>query len=127
MLILPGRYRLTDFGVVVDDINIKLQLTTVYGKLAGDPSKPLILGIHGWSQRNGWFTWEPLMQPLAKAGFCVVCVDMPGWGNSPGFDALPLSGNRAVSVVIDILDGLQKDKAVLMGKSWGGAVAIKSA
>lgn len=111
----------------MDDVFIKLELTTVYGKLAGDPAAPLILGLHGWSQRNGWHTWEPLMAPLAEAGYCVVSVDMPGWGESPPLDNLPLGGERAVSVVIGILDGLQKRWAVLMGKSWGGGVAVKTA
>ena len=67
------------------------------------------------------------MEPLADAGFCVVSVDMPGWGSSPALDAVPLAGSRAASVVIDVLDGLQKETAVLMGKSWGGGVAIKTA
>ena len=111
----------------MDDVFIKLQLTTVYGKLEGDPSAPLVLGLHGWSQRNGWHTWKPLMEPLAEAGYCVVSVDMPGWGESPPMDSLPLSGGRAVSVVMSILDGLQKEQAVLMGKSWGGGVAVKAA
>jgi pimeloyl-ACP methyl ester carboxylesterase len=111
----------------MDDVYIKLTLTTVYGKLAGDPAAPLVLGLHGWSRRNGWATWEPLMAPLAEAGYCVVSVDMPGWGASAPIDSLPLSGTRAVSVVIDIMNGLQKTTAVLMGKSWGGGVAINTA
>jgi pimeloyl-ACP methyl ester carboxylesterase len=111
----------------MDNVFIKLELTTVHGKLLGDPAAPLVLGIHGWSQRNGWHTWEPLMKPLAEAGYCVVSVDMPGWGDSPALDSLPLGGSRAVQVVIDILDGLQKSTAVLMGKSWGGGVAVQTA
>jgi pimeloyl-ACP methyl ester carboxylesterase len=111
----------------MDNVFIKLELTTVHGKLLGDPSAPLVLGIHGWSQKNGWQTWEPFMEPLAAAGYCVVSVDMPGWGDSPALDKLPLGGERAVEVVIDILNGLQKNTAVLMGKSWGGGVAIKTA
>jgi pimeloyl-ACP methyl ester carboxylesterase len=125
----PARsFGLAGFGIVsVDDVFIKLELTTIYGKLAGDPSQPLILGLHGWSQRNGWHTWESLMEPLADAGFCVVSIDMPGWGNSPALEMAPLAGSRAVSVVVAVLDGLQKETAVLMGKSWGGGVAIKTA
>jgi pimeloyl-ACP methyl ester carboxylesterase len=111
----------------MDNVFIKLALTTVHGKLLGDPSAPLVLGIHGWSQRNGWHTWEPLMEPLAAAGYCVVSVDMPGWGDSPALDGLPLGGSRAMQVVIDILDGLQKNTATLLGKSWGGGVAVKTA
>ena len=111
----------------MDDVFIKLDLTTVYGKMAGNPANPLLLGIHGWSQRNGWQTWEPLMAPLADAGYCVVSVDMPGWGGSAALDNLPLGGSRVVQVVIDIVNGLQKDTAVLMGKSWGGGVAVQTA
>lgn len=111
----------------MDDVFIKLELTTVHVKLAGDPANPLVLGIHGWSQRNGWHTWEPLMAPLAGAGYCVVSVDMPGWGDSPALDNIPLGGARAVQVVIDVMNGLQKSTAALMGKSWGGGVAIKTA
>ena len=112
---------------MLENVFIKLQTVTVFGKLAGDPSAPLILGLHGWSQRNGWHTWQPLMEPLAAGGFCVVAVDMPGWGESPVLAASPLGGERAVQVVIDIMDGLQKETAVLMGKSWGGGVALSTA
>jgi hypothetical protein len=27
---------------------------------------PLVLGLHGWSQRNGWHTWEPLIAPWQR-------------------------------------------------------------
>jgi pimeloyl-ACP methyl ester carboxylesterase len=111
----------------MDDIYIELSQTTIYGKTAGDPDRPLILGIHGWSQRNGWHTWEPVMADLATADFYVVSIDMPGWGKSPPVINSPLGGQQAVTVVIDIIDGLHKDSAVLMGKSWGGGVAIKTA
>lgn len=112
---------------MLSDIFIKTDHTTIYGKLAGDPSAPLVLGVHGWSQRNGWRTWQPLLAPLADAGFCAVSVDMPGWGDSPAIDHLPLMGERAVDVVIDVMNGLQKETAVLMGKSWGGGVVINAA
>ncbi len=111
----------------MDDVFIKMQTTTVYGKLLGEPTAPLVLGIHGWSQREGWRTWEPLMAPLAAAGYCVVCIDMPGWGDSPAMDALPLGGERAAQVVVDVMNGLMKTSAVLMGKSWGGGVALETA
>ncbi|MCA9925066.1 MAG: alpha/beta hydrolase, partial [Anaerolineales bacterium] len=61
------------------------------------------------------------------ADFCAVSVDMPGWGQSPAVDNLPLMGERAVAVVLQIMNGLQKETAVLMGKSWGGGVAITTA
>jgi pimeloyl-ACP methyl ester carboxylesterase len=114
-------------SIIMDELFIKLPETTVYGRRAGDLGAPLLLGLHGWSRRNGWHTWEPLMQPLAAAGYCVVSVDMPGWGASPPLDERPLSGARAAALVFAIMDGLAKETAVLMGKSWGGGVAITAA
>lgn len=111
----------------LDDLHIKLDHTTIYGKLAGNPSDKLVLGIHGWSQKNGWQTWQPMLAPLAEAGFCAVSIDMPGWGDSPAIDHLPLMGERAVDVVIDVMDKLMAETAVLMGKSWGGGVVINTA
>lgn len=109
------------------DIFIEITGTTVYGKTAGDPDKPLILALHGWSQRNGWQTWEPLIDPLAEAGYYVVSIDIPGWGKSPAIDPAPLTGPNAEKVVLELIEGLKRDSAVLMGKSWGGGIAVKLA
>lgn len=111
----------------LDDLFIQLDHTTIYGKLAGDPAAKLALCIHGWSQRNGWQTWEPMLEPLATAGYCAVSIDMPGWGDSPAIDHLPLMGERAVDVILDVMNKLQQETAVLLGKSWGGGVVINTA
>jgi pimeloyl-ACP methyl ester carboxylesterase len=112
--------------VSLNDIWIETPHGKVYGKSAGERGRPLVLGIHGYSQRNGWHTWEPLMQPLADAGFWVVSVDMPGWGKSA-----PGNGDP-VPTIVAILDGLGMDAAsnqpvALMGKSWGGGIALEVA
>lgn len=111
----------------MEDIYINLSQTIVFGKAAGNPHDFLVLGLHGWSQRNGWQTWEPLINPLAAAGFYVVSVDMPGWGNSPPIGDSPLMNQKATAVVIEIFDKLSKKKAALMGKSWGGGIAVNCA
>lgn len=113
------------FGGKMEDIFIHTPYGDVFGKTAG--SGPLVLGLHGWSQRNGWHTWEPLMEPLAAAGFRVVSVDMPGWGQSTLAPGLA-QGEKAVETVLSLLDELEGDTAVsLLGKSWGGAIAIETA
>jgi pimeloyl-ACP methyl ester carboxylesterase len=106
---------------------IETPLGRVFSKVAGDPADPLVLGIHGWSQRNGWHTWQPLMEPVAAGGFRVVSVDMPGWGQSPKWGKAPMIGETAVRAVVAILDGLGAPVAALMGKSWGGGVALDTA
>ncbi len=106
-------------------------IETEYGKVFGmvdgpENGRATILAIHGYSQRNGWHTWEPMMAPLAEAGFRVVSVDMPGWGQSVPTQG-QVGGASAVATVLQILDGLDAEQAVLMGKSWGGNVAVETA
>lgn len=99
----------------------------VHGKVAGNQDAPLVLGLHGWSQRNGWHTWEPLLLPLAAAGYYAVSVDMPGWGQSVPQQQEPMTRETAVRVVLAVLDGLGYRQAALMGKSWGGGIALSLA
>lgn len=112
---------------MLDEVWFATDKGSIFGMAAGSPDAPLLLGIHGWSQRNGWHTWKPLMEPLAEAGYRVVSVDMPGWGQSPAWDNEPLTEEDAVSAVLAIIDRVGVSQATLMGKSWGGGVAIKSA
>ena len=68
------------------------------------------------------------MAPLAEAGYQVVCVDMPGWGQSTTMVSGSLVGETAVLATLSILDGLKIDRtAAIMGKSWGGGVALELA
>ncbi|HSG17962.1 MAG TPA: alpha/beta fold hydrolase [Anaerolineae bacterium] len=109
------------------EVLIETDRGTIFGMSAGEPGAPLVLGIHGWSQRNGWHTWQPLMGPLATAGFHVVCLDMPGWGQSEAWSGGLLSAHDGVSAVVQAIDGLADASANLMGKSWGGGIALKVA
>ncbi len=108
-------------------IFLDTEFAEVHAKSVGNQTDPLVLGIHGFSQRNGWQTWEPLMQPLADAGFWVVSVDMPGWGQSILRKRERLLNGNAVTAVSQIFDALEVETAVLMGKSWGGGVALNLA
>jgi pimeloyl-ACP methyl ester carboxylesterase len=99
----------------------------VFGMSAGNPDSQLILGIHGMSQRNGWHTWEPLLHPLAKAGYFALSVDMPGWGRSQLKNAPNLNTSGAITTAGDIIKSLGKQPAMVMGKSWGGGIAFQLA
>lgn len=109
------------------EININTEHGKVYGQAAGDPISPLVLGVHGWSQRNGWNTWAPLLQPLELAGFYAVSVDMPGWGKSLAWRKEPIDAEEGVRVLAAIIAGLDKKQASIMGKSWGGGIALELA
>jgi pimeloyl-ACP methyl ester carboxylesterase len=64
---------------------------------------------------------------LAGAGFHVLAVDGPGFGRSP---LLPADGYRLDSLVAGlygVLDEHDADRPVLVGHSWGGAIAVRYA
>lgn len=107
----------------------ELWIETEHGRVRGMTagSGPLVLGLHGWSQRNGWHTWQSFIDPVGNAGFRVVSVDMPGWGASPLLQTGQITGERAVEVVLALIDALGAGTATLLGKSWGGGVALQVA
>jgi pimeloyl-ACP methyl ester carboxylesterase len=113
------------FVFIMEELFIKTEFGTVFGKSAGRQGDPLLLGIHGYSQRNGWQTWEPLMPPPAEAGYWVVSLDMPGWGQS--VSQRPLQNGDFLHCVLQVLDELGAETAVLLGKSWGGGIALEAA
>ena len=119
------------FAFCVTSIMVELFISTdkgrVYGMSMGEIGAPLVLGIHGWSQRNGWHTWQPVMEPLSAAGFRVVCIDMPGWGRSDSWGSGPLGSQEGIEALLAVLDGLASESAFLMGKSWGGGIALGTA
>lgn len=112
---------------MLNDLIISTEQSNVFAKAAGDPETPLVLGVHGWSKRNGWQTWEPLLAPMGQAGFYAVSVDMPGWGRSEPWAGGPLTMDNGVEALTAIIKSLKKNRAVIMGKSWGGGIAIETA
>lgn len=67
--------------------------------------------------------WREHLNPLAEAGRRVVAVDLPGFG-----DTVLLPGVQAPWLdVLETMDALAIDRAVLVGCSFGGAVALVTA
>ncbi|MFN2190170.1 MAG: alpha/beta fold hydrolase [Candidatus Promineifilaceae bacterium] len=109
------------------EITINTARTPIAGLVSGSLGDELVLGIHGWSQRNGRHTWAPLLDFLGEAGFYAVSVDMPGWGESPAWSSSPISTELALEALNAIITSLGYKRASLMGKSWGGAIALELA
>ena len=66
--------------------------------------------------------WEPQIEPLSRA-FRVIVPDQPGHGQSP-MVAERLSIADIGRAVLELLDGLEVDRAHFVGSSMGGAVAL---
>ena len=67
--------------------------------------------------------WSEHLEPLADAGYRVVALDLPGFGEAP-----PAPGAQAPwTDLLDAMDQLSIERAALIGNSFGGAVALRVA
>jgi 3-oxoadipate enol-lactonase len=67
--------------------------------------------------------WSEHLEPLAEAGYRVIALDLPGFG-----EATPQPGEQAPwNDVLETMRELELDRAALVGNSFGGAVALRAA
>src|SRR5271165_2247111 len=84
-------------------------------------SGPLIVMIHGFP--DFWYTWRDQMAALSSDYQCVA-IDQRGYNLSDkpkgveNYDMRLLVGDVAA-----VIKSLGKDKAIIVGHDWGGAVA----
>ncbi len=82
---------------------------------------PLLVMLHGFP--DYWYTWRKQMPVLAER-FQVVAIDLRGYNKSDkpeGVDnyAMP----KLVGDVKAVIDHFGKERAVIVGHDWGGAIA----
>jgi len=87
----------------------------------GRPDGAVVILLHGMKFQAE--TWRELgtLEVLAGMGLRVLAVDMPGFGRSPACPAQP------VEVLARLYDRLGLDRAVLIGPSMGGRIALEFA
>jgi pimeloyl-ACP methyl ester carboxylesterase len=87
-------------------------------------SGPALVLIHG--NNSSAYTWKDVFDTLAGE-FRVVALDMKGFG----FTAKPAGGDYRVeaqaALVVGLMDELKIERAVLVGSSLGGGVALAAA
>ncbi|MBO8087651.1 MAG: alpha/beta hydrolase [Marichromatium sp.] len=99
-----------------------------YRRLGDGPR--LLLLLHGsfLSLRS----WRAVMAPLAEAGYTVVAFDRPAFGASskplPGADGQPgYSAHDQSALIAALIPALGFERAVLVGNSTGGTLALMTA
>lgn len=81
---------------------------------------PIVLIHSGVTDRR---MWGDHLEPLAAAGYRVVAIDLPGFG-----DAEETPGEQAPwRDVLGAMDDIGLERAALVGNSMGGAVALRVA
>jgi pimeloyl-ACP methyl ester carboxylesterase len=82
---------------------------------------PAVVLLHaGIADRS---MWAEHLGPLAEAGYRVVALDLPGFGDAP----VPPGEQAAWGDVLQTLDELSIERTTLVGNSFGAAVALRAA
>ncbi|MEO6391929.1 MAG: alpha/beta hydrolase [Pyrinomonadaceae bacterium] len=88
---------------------------------AGQEDAPAVVLIHGFCATG--FIWADVIEPLADAGLRVIVPDLIGFGFSqkPRWAAYTI--DMQARMIVNLLDNLGISRAILVGSSYGGAVA----
>ena len=97
----------------------------VHYQEAGAKDSPPLLLIHGFTASN--FVWNDVLLPIAAAGFRVIAPDLVGFG----FSGKPKQGEYTIDaqgrMIVGLMNHLGIERAILVGSSYGGAVAATCA
>lgn len=86
-------------------------------------TQPPVLLLHGGGTDSALLSWGEVGPALAAAGHRVVAPDHPGFGHSPRLEA-PLTQERLVQYVGDLVDALDLQAYVVGGLSLGAGLAL---
>jgi pimeloyl-ACP methyl ester carboxylesterase len=90
---------------------------------AGPPDGPLVLFLHGFPELAR--SWRHQLPALGAAGYRAVAPDMRGYGDTELRG--PYDVGTLVRDVTGLIAALGRERAVLVGHDWGGAVAWATA
>jgi len=103
----PGDYR------TIEGVRLRLRDT-------GPRDAPAVILLHGFGASLD--TWEPWAQALSPR-LRVIRFDLPGFGLTGPDPTGDYTDARAISILIELMDQLQIDRANLIGNSLGGRIA----
>jgi len=87
----------------------------------GDPSKPLMLFIHGFPEC--WFSWRHQLRHFSDR-YRVVAMDMRGYGESDKpYYVADYTLDKIIGDVKGLIQELGYSECVLVAHDWGGAIA----
>ncbi|MEP6746134.1 MAG: alpha/beta hydrolase [Bacteroidota bacterium] len=112
-------YLLQKFAFTIEGIDSYMAYMDVQPATAN--GKTIIL-FHG-KNFSGYY-WKNLLPLLSQKGYRIIVPDLPGWGRS-GKPDLHYSFHMLSAINKKLLDSLHVNKAIVLGHSMGGMLAIR--
>jgi len=110
-----------------DSLFIEIKEVEIHYKQRGD-QEPVLILLHGFLANLD--SWQPVMEPLATIGR-VIAYDRPAFGLTERplvwNGANPYAATTQVDMLIELMDQLGVEQAILVGHSAGGALAALAA
>lgn len=101
---------------------LKTDRHTSFCLAAGPKDGPLVVFTHGWPELS--LSWRHQLPFFAAMGFRAVAPDMRGYGRSSVYDTHDAYRlELAVEDMLELIDYLERDKALWVGHDWGSPVA----
>ena len=118
-------------AMLPDSRTVEIDGVNLHYQEAGE-GEPLILLLHGFGAST--FSWREVMEPLSTYGH-VVAYDRPAFGLTERplprefmwSSGNPYNEEANIEYVIGLIDHFGADKAILVGNSAGGRVALATA
>ncbi|HEX4527016.1 MAG TPA: alpha/beta fold hydrolase [Gaiellaceae bacterium] len=106
---------------------VDLDQTTLAVHEWGSPDDPALFFWHALGPDASAEYFAPVAERLAAAGYRVVAVDGPGFGASPVLEEEGYALDSLVELLQGLVVRLDLEPLVVMGHSWGGAIAVRYA
>ncbi|XP_053599760.1 epoxide hydrolase 1-like [Plodia interpunctella] len=102
---------------------IKVNNVKLHYVESGDPSKPLMIFLHGFPEF--WYSWRHQILEFQKDYWCIA-VDMRGYGDSERPETVEAYKIEVlVEDVRDLVRQLGRENCILVSHDWGGVIACK--
>lgn len=105
--------------IVLDNLLVNYYVTENPSEAAAT-----VVFLHGW--RSNSRIWEPIYQNLQGRGFALYGLDLPGFGGSAA-PTDPWTLRNYAALVSRFIERLELKNVCLVGHSFGGRVAVKTA
>lgn len=100
---------------------IEVDGTQIHYQEAGDRDSPAMVLIHGFASST--LVWSKVLLPLAESGFRVIAPDMLGYGYSGKPHNADYTIASQAQMIVRLLEQLRIPRAIVVGSSYGAAVA----